>query len=138
MNIPETRCDAMGLGYFGAKRGSRSHNGIDLVHAVNDVVLAFRDGVVTKLGYPYADDLSYRYVEVTDDFKHRARYFYVDPSVEVGDEVNAGQVIGFCQDIAARYNESDMVDHEKMQNHVHFEIKFGTTYLNSMIYIAES
>ena len=50
-------------------------------------------GIVTKLGYPYASYLEFRYVEITDLKNFRHRYFYVSPRVSVGDKINIG-VIG--------------------------------------------
>ena len=71
--------------------------------------------------YPYGDDLSYRYVQVTVggyDF----RVFYIDPSVRVGQEVTADTAIGLVQDLGLRY--------PGIPNHVHFEIKSGGGYLD--------
>jgi murein DD-endopeptidase MepM/ murein hydrolase activator NlpD len=74
-------------------------------------------GVVTKIGYPYEDDLSYRYIEITDNSNYKHRYFYVCPAVKVGQRITAGKMIGTVQNIAARYTKNG-----KMRNHVHYEI----------------
>lgn len=66
-------------------------------------VKSIGEGVVSKIGYAYADDLSWRYVEITDSAGAWWRYFYVAPILSVGDPVTAGVIIGQCQDIAARY-----------------------------------
>lgn len=112
------RNDAQGAGHYGAPRGSRTHRGVDYACPPGAGVLAVECGTVTKLGHTYADDLSYRYVEITDDLGCRARYFYVEPAVARGDYVMAGDVIGHAQDIAARYPDAD----RPMTNHVHFEL----------------
>lgn len=110
--------DAWGSGHFGASRGSRTHNGIDYWVPEGTKICSMSDGKVTKLGYPYGDDLSYRYVEVTDAGGYQHRYFYVEPRVRVGQVVRRTHVIGQAQDIAGRYDEPQKV----MRNHVHYEI----------------
>lgn len=107
-------CDKWGCGHFGASRGNRKHNGVDIIWTAGKPFHALTQGVVTKLGYAYADDLSFRYVELTDRVGARWRYFYVKPSVELGEEINAYEDIGVVQTLQNRYPE--IVDH------VHFEI----------------
>ena len=107
-------CDAHGCGHFGASRGKRDHNGVDLVAAMKEKIQSPVRGVVTKVGYPYADDLSWRYVEVTAK-GYRFRFFYVSPWVGVGDKVNVGTVLGRAQGIENRYIG--------ITPHIHFEIK---------------
>lgn len=111
--------DDFGSGAFGASRGSRTHRGIDYAVEPGQDICPGVAGVVTKLGFPYADDLSWRYVEVTakDGLKHR--FFYVEPQVSLGEPVDADTVIGVAQDIASHYNDSE----RKMVNHVHYEVK---------------
>lgn len=109
--------DDCGSGEFGASRGSRKHNGIDYVAAPGQKVCSHVEGVVTKLGYPYVDDLSFRYVEITSNDRLKHRFFYVEPCVEVGDIIFECEVIGEAQNIAARYTNGHM------KNHVHYEVK---------------
>jgi len=111
---PVRQSDQHGAGYFGAPRGDRKHNGIDYACAPGSLVLACEGGNITKLGYPYGDDLSYRYVEITDDQGCRARYFYVEPMVAEGERVSAGAVIGLSQSLDRRYRG--------ITEHVHFEV----------------
>jgi hypothetical protein len=42
-------------------------------------VLAATGGRVTNVGYPYGDDLSFRYVEITTNDGYVVREFYVQP-----------------------------------------------------------
>ena len=107
------KCDKWGCGHFGASRGDRKHNGVDLVWTPGDRAFCLMCGIVTKLGYPYADDLSFRYVEITED-GNRWRYFYVDPIVNVGDELDAYTEIGEYQGLGERY--------PGITEHVHCEI----------------
>lgn len=106
--------DAHGSGAYNAPRGSRKHKGVDFAAWPDSACLALVKGTVTKLGYPYADDLSYRYVEITDNGGFRGRYFYLDPAVELGDIVDCRTVIGHVQPLQDRYPE--------ITPHVHFEI----------------
>ncbi len=114
--LPHRGTDDYGSGEFGAPRGDRTHKGIDYACYPGTVIESGVYGTVTKLGYPYAEALQYRYVEVTDSLRQRHRYFYVDPSVDVGEKVMAGDSIGVSQDIAAHYTNG------VMKNHVHYEI----------------
>jgi murein DD-endopeptidase MepM/ murein hydrolase activator NlpD len=108
----------MGAGWYGAPRGARSHNGIDYAVEPGIEILSPVEGKVTKLGYPYADDLSFRYVQVTDEDGYQHRVFYVEPSVNVGQRVGTRTVIGTAQNIAGRYAFEG-----RMTNHVHYEVK---------------
>lgn len=113
--------DAWGSGDYLAPRGSRTHNGEDFLCDVGTEVASHVQGVVIKLGYPYADDLSYRYVSVktTTGFSHR--FFYVEPGVKVGDTITLGEVLGRSQDLGKRYNG--------IPQHYHYEV---CTYPNGM------
>lgn len=109
--------DSWGSGAYKASRGSRTHNGIDYAAAPGTAILSPVAGRVTKLGYPYANDLSYRYVQLTaKDSRLLYRVFYIFPAVGLEDFVDRDCVIGYAQDIAARYDS-------RMTNHIHFEIK---------------
>lgn len=132
--------DCWGQGHFGAPRGSRTHKGIDFAIGAGEGVFSHISGAVTKVGYPYGDDLSFRYVQVTSEatFKHDGRiitdtvahrFFYVEPCLEVGDTVEIGTMIGRCQDSQKRYPAGNGKP-EPITNHVHYEVKYGDIYLN--------
>lgn len=116
VKAPLRGVDSWGDGSFNASRGGgkRQHKGVDYLVAPASEILSVRPGVVTKLGYTYRDDLSYRYVEIKDGEGYRWRYFYVEPSVEVGQQICGEQMIGTAQEIARRY--------PGMPNHLHLEI----------------
>jgi murein DD-endopeptidase MepM/ murein hydrolase activator NlpD len=90
----------------------------------NQNVVAVMGGTVTRIGYPYADDLSYRYVEIHAPNGYTVRELYVSPGEEivVGSQVTAGQIIGSVQDLTTRYIG--------ITNHVHVEIRFNGDYIN--------
>ena len=107
--------DPTGHGYYGAKRGNRKHKGLDVISKPKEAVYSLIDGVVTKIGYPYAGNLTFRYVEVTNDI-YRVRVMYIFPkNISVGDRIFQGQQIGEAQDIASFWNP-------RMRNHIHIEV----------------
>ncbi len=114
--------DEFGSGEYGASRGDRTHNGTDFVAAANEPVYSPVAGTVTKLGYPYADDLSYRYIEVTESSGYKVRLFYVSPSVQVGASVALRTRLGSVQSLQKRYD--GIIDH------VHLEVKKGNDFIS--------
>lgn len=116
----QQRNDKAGAGHFNAARGNRTHNGIDLDCMPGSLIESPVHGKITKFGYPYADDLSWRYVEVTDCDHRRHRLFYVilSDGLEIGQSVCVGDVVGALQDIRERYPEEP-----DMHPHLHYEIK---------------
>ena len=119
--LKDRGCDPMGCGHYGAPRGEGLHRGVDLVAGPQWLIHSHVAGKVTKLGYPYAKDLSFRYVEVTDSDKYKHRFMYVAPMCNVGDSVLVGDIIGSCQDIAGKWGGG-------MKNHIHYEVKKGSEY----------
>ena len=127
LTAPTRESDEHGSGYYGAPRGKRTHRGVDYAAYPGSKVHAVTAGTVTKLGYPYEDDLSFRYVQITDGDGDDVRYFYVEPSVEEGDIIDADDIIGTVQDTGKRY--------PNITPHVHFEVKLGGSYLDPVDYL---
>jgi murein DD-endopeptidase MepM/ murein hydrolase activator NlpD len=119
---PDRGTDGYGSGHYGAPRGNHRHKGIDKLAVPGSRLYAVSAGKVTKLGYAYSDDLSYRYVQVSDAFGRDIRYFYIEPLVEVGDLVDETTVLGTVQDLTPRY--------PGIGNHFHFEVRLDGEYLN--------
>ena len=98
--------DKHGFGHFGASRGTRTHKGVDVACYAGSQIPSLTPGTVTKIGFPYSGDDPkkghLRYVEVTLD-GNRFRYFYIEPSVEVGDVVIPGDQIGTSQGLLKIY-----------------------------------
>ena len=112
--------DIYGSGEYKASRGSRLHNGADLPCDPGELVSAASGGNVTKIGYPYSqgpdadpDKAALRYVQVTDKYGIDVRYFYVLPSVKVGDWVMERTVLGTAQGLNHIY--------PGITEHFHFE-----------------
>jgi murein DD-endopeptidase MepM/ murein hydrolase activator NlpD len=112
--LEHRNCDEWGCGHFGAPRGNRTHKGVDFKCPYGAHVQSPCSGRVTKLGYAYSDDLSFRYVEITADDGNRHRIFYVLPRVFDSSIVKEGDVIGYAQDLEQRY--------PGITPHVHYEI----------------
>lgn len=106
--------DSYGSGEYGASRGKRTHNGIDYVCEVGSEIYPIANGIVTKIGYPYGDDLSYKYVQVSASGLNY-RYFYVEPCVLKGQTVSTNTVIGTAQNLDRRY--------AGITPHIHLEVK---------------
>ena len=124
--------DDWGSGAFGSSRVDRIHTGEDVVMAVGSLVMAPVSGKITKLGFAYADDPTYRIVDITDSKNNRHRLFYVQPldTIKVGQHVAEGALVGEVQDVAERYNELTIkgghLTSKLMKNHVHYEIINGS------------
>lgn len=116
--LPERGSDPGGDGHFGARRGTRLHMGIDYAAIPESVIVSPVKGRVTKIGYPYGDDLSYRYVQICSRDGDNHRIFYIEPLVSVGENVKEGTPIGLVQDVSKRYPIP-----VGMKPHVHYEIK---------------
>tara|TARA_R110000765_G_scaffold197276_1_gene303031 strand:+ start:127 stop:513 length:387 start_codon:yes stop_codon:yes gene_type:complete len=112
--------DAHGAGHWGAPRGEREHRGIDYACPVGMLILPIKEGMVTKIGYPYPDS-DYRYVQVTEE-GYDWRYFYLNPAVELNQYVDTETPIGSVQDLTTRY--------AGITNHCHLEIKKRGEYIN--------
>lgn len=114
-------CDVHGCGFFGANRGERQHKGVDISMNPGELVMSPISGIVTKVGYPYSDDLSYRYVQIHKD-GYDFRLFYVEPLVDVGETIDFNSVIGYVQNLGSRY--------PGITEHVHLEIKYNGNFVD--------
>lgn len=121
--------DAWGDGAFGSSRdgGERKHNGVDIVTVDGEEFRSLGSGTITKLGYPYKGNYIYRYVQVTSKDGSVWRYFYVNPSVELGLKIIKGQILGKTQSLEDRY--------KGITPHVHFEIMVNGKYVDPTSYV---
>lgn len=124
-SLPIRGEDAHGSGKWNAPRGDRKHKGVDFACFPMTKILSPIIGECTKIGYPYGDDLSFKYVQVTDDAGRDHRFFYLDPKVKVGDQILIGDVLGEVQNLERRY--------PGITPHVHYELKRGGHYLNPLL-----
>jgi len=124
LSLPIRQCDDWGCGHYGASRGDRQHNGVDVICPGGKEVRCGLSGTVTKLGYPYSDDLSFRYVQVTVGGNFDFRFFYVTPAVTLGEKVVSSTVIGRAQSLTTRYRATEK-GRGPITEHVHVEIIDG-------------
>jgi len=119
-NIELRGSDETGNGWYGANRGRRKHKGLDLVSIPNEAVFSPIHGIITKIGYPYAKALQFRYIEITGPI-YRVWLMYVLPndSIKKGQKIFIGDKVGTAQNIAEYH-------HPEMQNHIHLQVwKYG-------------
>ena len=101
----------------------RQHEGLDLWAPPGCIVLAPWDCEVQKVGYPYGDDLSFRYLTLWPSASGDCywKIFYIDPVLSVvGRDVPVGTMLGTVQDLAKKYPADD-IHPAGIVNHVHVE-----------------
>ena len=126
---PMRGVDDWGSGLFGASRGSRTHNGEDLVMSPGSLILSPVSGTIDSFGFAYSDDPTYQIVNIEDSLGNLHRLFYVRPldSLSVGSYIKKDDLVGEAQDIAERYSELTIkggdLKSKIMKNHIHYEIR---------------
>ena len=117
-------CDSQGCGSYGAERDYGPHQAADYEAIPGQDVVAVTDGVVTKVGYPYGDDLSYRFIQIETPDGYLVRQLYTSPAAGIakGASVSAGQSIGNYQGLGTRY--------PGITEHVHVDIRHNGQLIN--------
>lgn len=122
----QVRMDTEGSGVFGASRGVRLHLGVDLQCIPGQKVMAPHSGRITRMVYPYANNLVYKGVEIVND-TFISWLFYIEPLHDlIGKQVVGGQVVGVAQNITQKYSP-------KMKPHIHW-----TLYVNPEMFITHT
>lgn len=108
--------DPTGHGYYGARRsnGRRKHNGVDYCVEAGEPIYACISGKV-RIGYPYVASTKMKLVEIKNK-EYKVKQMYVEPVVKSGEYVEAGDLIGYSQDVAGYHNLP------AMKNHVHISV----------------
>lgn len=115
--------DRHGDGHFGASRGNRKHHGLDIKVNAGGRVYSPINGIITREAIPYKDDPRFRGLLIvgTGEWEgYIVKMFYVEGILS--GEVQAGSLIGYAQDLSARYNG--------ITNHVHIEITKDGAMIN--------
>lgn len=111
------RNDAGGQGHFGARRGTRTHNGVDYACVPGQSIYAPHDGKIVRESLPYASDSRWRGVMLVHK-RITTKLWYMQPAVGiVGQNVKANQIIGIAQDISKKEG------YEKCGPHIHLKIE---------------
>lgn len=115
------RNDSQGDGFFGASRGRRQHNGIDILVTPGSAVYCPIEGVMFRMAYPYGttrgnDQWEGCVIVGVGDYKgYEVKIFYMRPFA-MGDYLFPGDIIGVAQDISRKYNPA-------MMDHLHVEVR---------------
>lgn len=119
----------MGLGHFGAPRGSRKHAGVDFVVTPGQPVMSPIEGVITRVTIPYASDSRWKGFEISGSGRHEGytiKIFYMNPDTRLlYQSVRPGDVIGTAQDISLKYAPA-------MKPHIHLEVRQGGSLLDPL------
>lgn len=110
--------DPWGSGHFGAPRGNRVHQGLDIVSRPGESVFSPINGILFREAVPYADDPTYKGVVIRGSGQWvgtEIKIFYVEGSL--CGQVTSGQEIGRAQDLTRRY--------PGITNHIHLEVRRG-------------
>lgn len=122
------RNDPAGSGEFGAKRGSRKHEGMDYaVQPGQKLVWPYEKSKIIRVGYPYTGDYTFRLIELGPpngfckmpgfSFYYKVMYATLLDDLCPGDMVSPGQIFAIAQDVRLKYpNLADV-----MLPHVHVE-----------------
>lgn len=110
------RTDKHGSGQFGAKRGARLHQGLDIEARPGEEVYSPIEGDVLREALPYQDDPSFRGLVIRGTGQwsgYEVKIFYVD-GLFCG-KTTPGAAIGRAQNLTFKY--------PGITNHVHVEVR---------------
>jgi murein DD-endopeptidase MepM/ murein hydrolase activator NlpD len=112
-------CNSSGCGAFGASRGSRVHNGVDVIAAPYTNIFAPFDGVLLRKGYRIYSSSKPELtgIEIKSDTNYKSKLFYVTTNLPIGHSFKAGDVIAQVQNMKQYYTNPEM------PNHVHKELR---------------
>lgn len=103
--------DKAGSGAFGASRGKRKHEGLDILTTLGEPVYAPFNLKFLRIAYPYADKSYSGALYESDIFK--LKIFYMKPIDETS--FKKGDVIGYSENISLKYPDA--------QTHIHLELR---------------
>ncbi len=108
--------DPGGGGWYGAKRGKRKHEGLDIVVVPGEEVFSPITGKFIRVGQVYEQTTKFKLIEIENDI-YEATLMYMKPYVfQKGELIKAGDPIGIAQDVASFWGGG-------MRPHLHLEIK---------------
>lgn len=116
------RNDSKGDGHFGASRGRRTHNGLDLIVVPGSAVYCPIEGYMKRVAFPYGAGRRNKKwlgcaIEGMGLYRgYEVKIFYMDPFL-MGEYVYPNDIIGKAQAISKKYS-SRMIDH------LHVEVRY--------------
>jgi len=109
--------DPTGHGYYGASRGTRKHEGFDVISTPNENVYSPINGKV-RIGNVYKTTKvgkeQMKLIEITGN-TYKVKLMYVSSNLKNGDVVTPNMLIGKAQDISLYHDEGS----KGMINHIH-------------------
>lgn len=108
------REDSAGSGRFGAKRGSRKHQGYDFLCKPKQIIKAPIAGKLVK-AYPYQGDIFYIGCRISGENWKVKMFYFVPYDNLINENVLAGDEIGIAQDISVKYGG-------RMKPHIHLAL----------------
>ncbi len=118
---PKLRCDGWGQGHFGAPRGNKQHDGLDLIVTPTQPIFSMIDGMVEKYEQCYSHDPRWRGIQIANS-QLRVELWYMEPlHVKVGEFVKVGDLVGAAQDISTKYPPTEKAPYN-MKPHIHVRV----------------
>jgi hypothetical protein len=130
--MPVVRNDGWGRGGFGANRGRKQHDGLDLVVTPGQPIFSMIDGTVEKYEQCYLSDTRWTGIQIANT-QLRVELWYMKPTkteVKVGQFVQAGEYLGKAQDISKKYPPTDVEGTMTPHIHVRLTLRAFTTIAN--------
>lgn len=110
------RNDANGKGHYGAPRGTRKHNGVDLLAKDGEDVKLNVQATVKRVGYAYEGDKNYNSYHLDLGGGVTLKLLYMAPMYKkIGSVIPANSIIGQMQDVSKKWGGG-------MKCHLHVEI----------------
>lgn len=122
------RNDTEGEGHFGASRGRRTHNGIDILVTPGSAVYCPIEGYMERIAYPYGTSRRNKEwlgcaIQGTGLYRgYEVKIFYMEPFL-LGEYVYPYDIIGKAQAISDRYSS-------QMKDHLHVEVRYYGTLID--------
>jgi len=118
---PKVRDDDWGNGRFGARRGDKFHDGLDLIVVPTQPIYSMITGRVEKEEVCYGSDPKWTGIQVANQYI-RTELWYMTPLPGlVGKMIMAGHLIGHAQDISLKYPPTEKIP-TAMTPHLHLRV----------------
>jgi len=118
VNQRSRRTDQHGSGQFGAKRGAKLHQGLDIEAQPGEEIRSPIEGDVLREALPYSDDSSFRGLVIrgTGEWSgYEVKMFYVE-GLFCG-RATPGAMVGRAQNLTFKY--------PGITNHIHLEVRLN-------------
>jgi len=122
------RNDTKGDGHFGASRGRRTHNGLDIEVFPGSAVYCPIEGIMKRVAYPYGSGRRNKKwlgcaIEGTGLYRgYEVKIFYMTPFL-LGEYVYPNDIVGKAQAISKKYSKA-------MTDHLHVEVRYKGRLVN--------